>query len=165
MIKFNGLDRIYDAYSWRITRRAKQVWKTGNVVGNRHIKGSFVDQFETSVAKYTKRKYAVAVGSGTDALYFALRAKGIGPGSTVFCPAISYSATAESIKRTGAMIQFVDVNEKGLIGEIPMMGLPNALVYVNLYGNLADYDRLKNYCERHRIPLIEDAAQLSLIHI
>ena len=159
MIKFNGLDRIYDAYSWRITRRAKQVWKTGNVVGNRHIKGSFVDQFETSVAKYTKRKYAVAVGSGTDALYFALRAKGIGPGSTVFCPAISYSATAESIKRTGAMIQFVDVNEKGLIGDIPMMGLPNAVVYVNLYGNLADYDRLKNYCERHRIPLIEDAAQ------
>ena len=57
MIKFNGLDRIYDAYSWRITHRAKQVWKTGNVVGNRHVEGSYVDQFETSVAKYTKRKY------------------------------------------------------------------------------------------------------------
>ena len=40
-----------------------------------------------------------------------------------------------------------------------MMGLPNAVVYVNLFGNLADYDRLKNYCDRHRIPLIEDAAQ------
>ena len=159
MIKFNGLDRIYDEYSWRITRRAKQVWKTGNVVGNRHVEGSFVDQLETSVAKYTKRKYAVAVGSGTDALYFALRAKGIGPGCTVLCPAISYSATAESIKRTGAMIQFVDVNENGLIGDIPMMGLPNAVVYVNLFGNLADYDRLKNYCDKHRIPLIEDAAQ------
>ena len=93
MIKFNGLDRIYNAYSWRITRRAKQVWNTGNVVGNRHIEGSFVDQFENSVAKYTKRKYAVAVGSGTDALYFALRAKGIGPESTVLCPAISYTVS------------------------------------------------------------------------
>ena len=72
MIKFGGLDRIYDAYSWRITRRAKEVWRTGNVVSSRHSTGSFLDKFETEVAKFTKRKYAVAVGSGTDALYFAL---------------------------------------------------------------------------------------------
>jgi len=159
MIKFNGLDRIYNAYSWRITRRAKQVWNTGNVVGNRHIEGSFVDQFENSVAKYTKRKYAVAVGSGTDALYFALRAKGIGPESTVLCPAISYMATAEAIKRTGATIHFVDVDNKGLISKLPDFGLPNAVVYVNLFGNLADYATLKEYCVKRRIPLIEDAAQ------
>ena len=159
MIKFNGLDRIYNEYSWRITRRAKQVWSTGNVVGNRHIEGSFVDQFENSVAKYTKRKYAVAVGSGTDALYFALRAKGIGPESTVLCPAISYMATAEAIKRTGATIHFVDVDNKGLISKLPDFGLPNAVVYVNLFGNLADYATLKEYCVKRRIPLIEDAAQ------
>ena len=159
MIKFNGLDRIYNEYSWRITRRAKQVWNTGNVVGNRHIEGSFVDQFENSVAKYTKRKYAVAVGSGTDALYFALRAKGIGPESTVLCPAISYMATAEAIKRTGATIHFVDVDNKGLISKLPDFGLPNAVVYVNLFGNLADYATLKEYCVKRRIPLIEDAAQ------
>mgnify|MGYP001177293908 CR=1 FL=1 len=159
MIKFNGLDRIYDAYSWRITHRAKQVWKTGNVVGNRHVEGSYVDQFETSVAKYTKRKYAVAVGSGTDALYFALRAKGIGPESTVACPAISYLATAEAIKRTGATIHFVDVDNKGLISKLPGFGLPDAVVYVNLFGNLADYSILKEFCIKRRIPLIEDAAQ------
>ncbi len=159
MIKFNGLDRIYDEYSWRITRRAKQVWKTGNVVGNRHVEGSFVDQFENSIAKYTKRKYAVAVGSGTDALYFALRAKGIGPESTVLCPAISYMATAEAIKRTGATIHFVDVDKKGLISKLPDFGLPNALVYVNLFGNLAEYATLKEYCVKRRIPLVEDAAQ------
>ena len=58
-----------------------------------------------------QRKFGIAVGSGTDALYFALRAKGIGPGSTVLCPAISYLASAEAIKRTGAVIQFVDVDE------------------------------------------------------
>tara|TARA_B100000900_G_C20524768_1_gene693714 strand:+ start:246 stop:1328 length:1083 start_codon:yes stop_codon:yes gene_type:complete len=159
MIKFNGLDRIYDEYSWRITRRAKQVWKTGNVVGNRHVEGSHVDQFETAVAKYTKRKYAIAVGSGTDALYFALRAKGIGPESTVLCPAISYLATAEAIKRTGATVHFVDVDNKGLIGKLPDFGLPNAVVYVNLFGNLADYATLKEFCVKRRIPLIEDAAQ------
>ena len=159
MIKFGGVDRIYDAYSWRITRRAKEVWKSGSVVSSRHNEGSFLDKFEKSVAKFTKRKYAVAVGSGTDALYFALRAKGIGPGSGVLCPAVSYLATAEAIKRTGATITFIDVDRKGLIGKLPTTILPDALVYVNLFGNLADYDRLRQYCDKHKIPLIEDAAQ------
>ena len=147
MIKFGGVDRIYDAYSWRITRRAKEVWSSGNVISSRHTEGSFLDKFETSVAKFAKRKYGVAVGSGTDALYFALRAK------------VSYLATAEAIKRTGATIQFVDVNNKGLISQLPDFGLPSAVVYVNLFGNLADYERLKEYCVKRRIPLIEDAAQ------
>ena len=159
MIKFGGVDRIYDAYSWRITRKAKEVWRSGNVISSRHLKDSFLDKFETSVAKYTKRKFAIAVGSGTDALYFALKAKGIGPESTVLCPAISYLATAEAIKRTGATIQFVDVDNKGLISKLPDFGLPNALVYVNLFGNLAQYERLKEYCIKRAIPLIEDAAQ------
>lgn len=159
MIRFGGLDRIYDAYSWRITRRAKEVWRTGNVISSRHNPGSFLDKFETAVAKFTKRKYAVAVGSGTDALYFALKAKGIGPGSNVLCPAVSYLATAEAIKRTGATISFVDVDRKGLISKLPVPVLPDALVYVNLFGNLADYDRLKQYCDKYKIPLIEDAAQ------
>ena len=159
MIKFGGVDRIYDAYSWRITRKAKEVWRSGNVVSSRHTEGSFLDKFEKSVAKFTKRKYGVAVGSGTDALYFSLKAKGIGPGSNVLCPAVSYLATAEAIKRTGATITFVDVDNKGLISKIPEFGLPNALVYVNLFGNIADYERLKEYCLKRRIPLIEDAAQ------
>ncbi len=158
-IKFNGLDRIYDNFSWRITRRAKAVWKTGNVVSTKHTEDSYLDQLEKSVAKYTKRKFGIAVGSGTDALYFALRAKGIGPGKTVVCPAISYMATAEAIKRTGARIYFVDVNENGLIGDVGIKTQPDAVVYVNLFGNLADYDRLTEYCEENKIPLIEDAAQ------
>ena len=127
MIKFGGIDRIYDTYSWRITRRAKEVWRTGNVVSSRHTEGSFLDQFEKSVAKFTKRKYGVAVGSGTDALFFSLKAKGIGPGSNVICPAISYLATAEAIKRTGATITFVDVDKKGLISRLPVTVLPDAV--------------------------------------
>jgi len=159
MIKFSGVDRIYDSYSWRITRRAKEVWRSGNVISSRHVEDSFLDKFETAVAKFAKRKYGVAVGSGTDALYFALKAKGIGPESTVLCPAISYLATAEAIKRTGATVHFVDVDNKGLISKLPDFGLPDAVVYVNLFGNLADYATLKEYCVKRRIPLIEDAAQ------
>ena len=144
-IEFIGLDRLYDDFSWRITRRAKAVWKTGNVISSNHKADSYLDIFEKAVAKYTKRKFGVAVGSGTDALYFALKAKGIGPGKTVVCPAISYMATAEAIKRTGARIYFVDVNENGLIGDVGIKTQPDAVVYVNLFGNLADYDRLTEY--------------------
>ena len=146
-IKFNGIDRIYDSYSWRITRKAKEVWKSGSMVTSRHTEKSFLDCFEKSVAKFTSRKYAIAVGSGTDALYFALKAKGIGTGSVVLCPAVSYLATAEAIKRTGATIQFIDVDRKGLMASMPTIGLPNAVVYVNLFGNIADYDRLRKYCD------------------
>jgi hypothetical protein len=45
-IKFNGVDRLYDNYSWRLTRRAKSVWKTGKV-----LQGHYLEQLETEVAK------------------------------------------------------------------------------------------------------------------
>lgn len=158
-IKFIGTDRLYDNFSWRITRRAKAVWKTGNMIIGRHTTTSEVAQLETNIAKYTKREYAVAVGSGTDALYFALKTKGIGPGKNVLCPAISFMATAEAIKRTGANIEFIDVDENGQIGQLTPINKVDAVVYVNLFGNLAKYDQLKKFCEERKIPLIEDAAQ------
>jgi dTDP-4-amino-4,6-dideoxygalactose transaminase len=77
----------------------------------------------------------------------------------VVCPALSYVATSGAIKRIGANIYFVDTDESGNIGELNIMGLPKAVLYVNLFGNLSDYDRLRNYCDTYRIPLIEDAAQ------
>jgi dTDP-4-amino-4,6-dideoxygalactose transaminase len=101
----------------------------------------------------------VGVGSATDGLYFALKSLGITENDSVICPALSYVATAGAIKRLGANIHFVDTDKKGNIGELGIMGLPKAILYVNLFGNPADYDRLKNYCDAYRIPLIEDAAQ------
>ena len=63
MIKFNGIDRIYDSYSWRITRKAKEVWKSGNVVSTKHFEDSYLDKFEKSVAKYTKRRFGFFIVS------------------------------------------------------------------------------------------------------
>jgi dTDP-4-amino-4,6-dideoxygalactose transaminase len=153
-IRFNGIDRLYDAYSWRLTRRAKKVWQSGDV-----LQGRYLQQLEKDIAKKYHRKYAVGVGSATDGLYFALKALGINKDDSVICPALSYVATAGAIKRTGADINYVDTDDKGNIAEWEIMGLPKAVMYVNLFGNLADYDRLRNYCDAHRIPLIEDAAQ------
>ena len=153
-IKFNGVNRLYDAYSWRLNRRAKAAWKSGDV-----LQGKYLKQLETEIAEKYKRKYAVGVGSATDGLYFAMRAVGLNKSSTVLCPAFSYVATAGAIKRLGAEIHFADTDKQGNIGDWGIMGLPSAVLYVNMFGNLADYTRLREYCDQHRIPLIEDAAQ------
>jgi len=153
-IKFNGIDRLYRDYSWRLNRRAKSVWQSGDM-----LKGKFLEELEQKIAKKYKRKYAVGVGSATDGLYFAMRAMGIGNDSTVVCPAFSYIATAGAIRRLGADIHFVDTDTNGNIGDWQGQGLPDAVVYVNMFGNPADYQRLRKYCSSHRIPLIEDAAQ------
>ena len=153
-IKFNGVDRLYEAYSWRLNRRAKAVWQSGDV-----LQGKYLKQLEIEIAKKYKRKYAVGVGSATDGLYFAMKAVGVNKGSTVLCPAFSYVATTGAIKRIGADIHFVDTDKHGNIGDWGIMGLPSALLYVNMFGNPADYTRLRAYCDKHRIPLIEDAAQ------
>lgn len=153
-IKFNGVDRLYDKYSWRLTRRAKAVWQTGNL-----LQGKYLKQLETEIAKKYKRRYAVGVGSATDGLYFAMKAVGLNKGSTILCPAFSYVATTGAIKRLGADIRFADTDKQGNIGDWGIIGLPSAVLYVNMFGNLADYTRLKDYCSKHKIPLIEDAAQ------
>ena len=63
-IKFNGIDRLYNAYSWRLTRRAKAAWSSGQV-----LQGQFLKQLETEIAEKYNRKYAVGVGSATAVSY------------------------------------------------------------------------------------------------
>ena len=153
-IKFSGIDRLFNAYSWRLTRRAKAAWKSGQV-----LEGQYLTQLEKEVAKKYGREYAVGVGSATDGLYFAMKALGLGKDSTVMCPVLSYAATSGAIERLGATIQFIDTDAMGLIGDLQYKEIPDAVLYVNLYGNCADYDRLLTYCRNNKIPLIEDAAQ------
>ena len=153
-IKFNGVDRLYADFSWRLTRRAKAVWESGSF-----LQGKYLQELEQQIAKKYKRKYAVGVGSATDGLYFAMRAVGLSKDSTIVCPVFSYVATAGAIKRLGSEIHYIDTDTNGNIGDWQGHGLPDAVVYVNMFGNPADYERLRKYCDTHHIPLIEDAAQ------
>ena len=124
-IKFNGIDRLYNDYSWRLTRRAKAVWESGYV-----LQGKYLKELEVQVAKKYKRKYAVGVGSATDGLYFAMKAGGLDKTSTVICPAFSYIATSGAIKRLGSEIHFVDTDTNGNIGDWHGHGLPDCVLYV-----------------------------------
>jgi dTDP-4-amino-4,6-dideoxygalactose transaminase len=153
-IRFNGLDRLYDHYKIEFNEAAQKSWQLGSA-----ILGKETEKLESNIAKKYSRQYAVAVGSATDGLYFALRAAGIGKEHKVFCPVLSYVATAGAIRRTGSKIKFIDTDNNGNIGSFFHEKTPDAVVYVNLYGNTADYDRIQAYCQKNQIVLIEDAAQ------
>ena len=153
-IKFSGIDRLYKKYSWRLSRRAKEVWQTGQF-----LQGSNQTLLEQTLAKAYERKYAIAVGSATDGLYFVLKSLGLNAQSKIVCPAFGYIAMSGAIKRLGAKPIFVDVDQNGNLGTLSVGLNPDAVLYANLFGNLADYDSIKGFCDSRKIPLIEDAAQ------
>ena len=153
-IIFNGLERLYNHFYAELYAAANNAWRSGKA-----ILGEHTQVLEHRMAKKYSRQYAISVGSATDGLYFALRAAGVTSWHTVFCPAMSYVATAGAIRRIGSNIKFIDTDTNGNIGNFDNENVPNAIVYANLFGNPADYDRIRSYCQRNQTILIEDAAQ------
>ena len=76
------------------------------------IGGPFVKAFEESFAEFCGAKHCVGVGNGTDAIFLALKAMGIGPGDEVITAANSFIATAEAITMSGARVVFVDIDPR-----------------------------------------------------
>lgn len=126
--------------------------------------GPFVATFEEAFADYVNCEHAIGVGSGTEALWFALLALDVGPGDEVITVPNSFFATAEAISICGARPVFVDVspdtltmNPKAL--EAAITKNTRAIIPVHLFGQMADMDPILAIAERHDIPVIEDAAQ------
>ncbi len=126
--------------------------------------GPFVSQFEKEFAAYCQAKEAIGVGNGTDALWFALLAAGVGPGDEVITVPSTFMATAEAISFCGATPVFVDVDEKtytmdprALAGALTSRS--KAIVPVHLFGQCADMDPILKFGRQHGLAVIEDAAQ------
>lgn len=162
-IPFFGIDRQYKNIREEILAATDEVYKSGQV-----LDGPFTLLFEQTIAKMTERKHAVSVNSGTQALIFALRAIDNHPikKSKVLIPAVSFVATLNAVIEAGFDPVFCDVDpETGLIdlNKIPVdVNDLSAVMYVNLYGNIIDYDKLTAYramWDRYGVPVIEDAAQ------
>jgi dTDP-4-amino-4,6-dideoxygalactose transaminase len=126
--------------------------------------GPHVRAFEAEFATYCRSRYAVGVGSGTDALHLALRACGVAPGDEVITVSHSFFATTEAIMLLGAVPVYVDVDpntytmDPALI-EAAISPRTRAILPVHLYGQMADMDAIMAIARRHGLAVIEDACQ------
>jgi dTDP-4-amino-4,6-dideoxygalactose transaminase len=135
-----------------------------------YILGPEVRMFEADLATFCGAKEVVSCANGTDALVLVLKARGIKAGDAVFCPSFTFAATAEVVALIGATPVFVDVFadsfnmdpaslERG-IATAKQLGLrPACVISVDLFGQPADYDAIEPIVNRHKLWLLDDAAQ------
>ena len=140
-------------------------WAFHNVVtAGAFTLGDKVEKFEESFAAYVGVAHAIGVGSGTDALHFALRACGVGPGDEVITAVNTFAATAEAIMMAGARPVFVDVDEHTLLMDLDAVEAAltkntRAIIPVHLYGQSVDMVRLMDIARRAGVKVVEDACQ------
>ena len=129
--------------------------------------GPNVNEFEKELAAKVGSKHAAAMTSGTGAIHLALKAAGVGEGDIVFCPTLTFSATANPIIYQNATPVFIDsdyetwnMDPKALEAAFEKYGdKVKAVLVVHLYGLSADMDRIMEICSRYNVTVIEDAAE------
>ena len=131
--------------------------------------GPHVDAFEREIAERVGVAHALALASGTAAEHLALLGLGVGPGSTVVLPSMTFGATAWPVLYCGATPVFVDSGDDAnvdvglFIEAIDTLRAEGtdvaAAVSVDLFGRCADYDALMPALEERGVPLVEDAAE------
>ena len=156
---FIDLKTQYAALRESINARIQRVLDHGQ-----YVMGPEVKELEDRLAAWTGAKHCIAVASGTEALLIALLALEVKPGDEVVTTPFTFAATAEMIALIGAKPVFVDVEED--TANIDVSGLEaaitprtRAIMPVSLYGQPADMDEINAIAARHRLPVIEDAAQ------
>jgi dTDP-4-amino-4,6-dideoxygalactose transaminase len=155
----------------------RRALKSGRFIG-----GPMVEDFEGDFARFCDSRFCIGVGSGTDALRFALIAAGMKQGEAVITVTNTFIATTEAISQVGAIPLFVDIDEHTynmdskklndyLVAECDIddrTGKPihrntkkiiSALIPVHLYGQPADMDSIQEIADRYNMIVIEDACQ------
>jgi dTDP-4-amino-4,6-dideoxygalactose transaminase len=146
------------------------------------IGGQPVQDFEHAFAKFCEVEHCVGVGSGTDALRFALMASGVGSGDSVLTVPNTFIATTEAISQAGAQVEFIDIDERTYnmdpenlreyletkCDQDQHTGKPvsrwsgrtiSAVVPVHLYGQPADMDPILELADTYNLIVVEDACQ------
>lgn len=127
-------------------------------------RGEFIDKFESSFAKYCGAKYGISVSNGTVGLHLALKALGVGDGDEVIVPSLTFVATANAVVYCGAKPVFIDINENDWCIdpekiEENISNRTKAIIAVHLYGHPADMRAILSIAKRHKLSVIEDAAE------
>lgn len=131
---------------------------------NLYILGPEVEALEQEFANYIGTSHAIGVANGTDALELALRALDIGPGDEVITVSHTAAATVAAIEAAGAVPVLVDVDPyfytldpQQLTGVL--CPRTRAVIAVHLYGQAADLDTIRDFCQKNKLALIEDVSQ------
>ena len=128
--------------------------------------GENVNKFEEELANYVGAKHAAALSAGTAAIHMAFKALDVKKGDIVFCSDLTFSATANPIIYQNATPVFIDsekenwnMDPKALEKAFEKYPNPKAVIVVHLYGIPAKIDEIKEICDKHNVPLVEDAAE------
>ena len=165
-MEFRDLKRQYQSLKSDIDLRMHEVIEQTNF-----IQGKQVVELEKQLADYTGVKHCVSCANGTDALQLALMTWNIGQGDAVFVPDFTFFSSGEVVSAVNAVPVFVDVEPDTcnidcdsleiLVQKVIREGRlkPKVIVSVDLFGQPADYRKLKKIAEKYHMYILEDAAQ------
>ena len=158
-VPFLDLKAQYESIHDEITDAIQQVLDSSAFAG-----GPFVDRFEKEFASFCHCQYGIGVGSGTESLWLALLAHGIGPGDEVITVPNTFIATVEAISFCGAKPVFVDVNDRtynmdATLLEAAITPQTKAIIPVHLFGQMVDMDLIMEIAKARGLVVIEDACQ------
>ena len=128
------------------------------------ILGSKVKEFENEYSKYCETNFGIGVANGTDAIFLALKALGVGEGDEVITVSNTAIPTVSAIVSTGATPVFVDVLEENNLMdtskiEEKITSKTKCIIPVHLFGQAVDMDPLNEIAKKHNIFVLEDCAQ------
>lgn len=158
-MQFIDLKAQYERIREPLNARIQKVLEHGQ-----YILGPETVELEKRLAEFVGAKHCIAASSGTDTLLIALMALDIGPGDEVITSPFTFIATGEMIALAGATPVFVDIDPRTYNidpAKIEQAITPRtkAIMPVSLYGQCPDFDAINAIARKHRLPVIEDAAQ------
>ena len=158
-VEFYGHVRQYHNIKSEIDKNIQTVLESGQ-----YVMGPMLKKFEGELAAYHGTKFAIGTGNGTDSIWLALMALGIGPGDEVITHPNTFFATAEAIWISGATAVFVDCDPRTKCIdpakiEAAITPKTKAIIPVHLYGQCANMAAIKKIADKHKLKIIEDNAQ------
>lgn len=165
-MEFRDLKAQYNRHKEVIDGAIKEVVAKGQFIG-----GEPVARLEEALADYVGAKHCISCANGTDALLLALMAWGVKEGDAVFVPDFTFFSTAEVVPWVGAEPVFVDIDGdtfnlspqalERAVAAVKAEGRlrPRAVIAVDLFGQCAEYEKIREITEKHGLLLLEDAAQ------
>lgn len=151
---------------WEVKSVGTEIEKLSKVVGSNYFnEGEEVLAFENEISKIAESKISIASSSGTTAIFMALKAIGMKQGSRIAIPDLTFIATANSAKLTGAEVVLVDINLENLgisledLEREHRINRIDAVVLVHVSGRSAWTNDLYDFCKKEGILVVEDAAE------